>query len=83
MDRLGILLPDALDRYEPHVRLRNRLGIVAVILVALDERLDELLGDQPDVVALGLQPAPPDRGDRYRAVGKRSLPDRPQPSQAS
>jgi hypothetical protein len=35
--------------------LADRFGIVAVILVALDERLDELRGDQPDVVTIGFQ----------------------------
>src|SRR5210317_2189477 len=63
MDRLDVLLLDGLERHEPHVRARDcladRFSIVAVILVALDERLDERLdelrGDQSDVVAIGLQ----------------------------
>ena len=46
-----VLLFDALDRHKTHVRTSHRftdpLGIVGVVLLVLDVRLDELRGHQP------------------------------------
>ena len=53
---LEILLLDALDRHEAHGgplrRLGDGFGIGGVVLVGLDERLDELRGDQIHHVAM-------------------------------
>jgi len=63
MSGLNILLGDRLDRHEAYARpthgLSNVLGIDAVVLVAFQIGLDELSGDQRDVIAACLQLAAP------------------------
>jgi hypothetical protein len=52
MRRLDVLLLDGFNRHEAHGGpargLDDRLGIVAIVLVGLDERCDVLGADQPD-----------------------------------
>jgi len=59
MQGLDVLLLDALHRNEPHRRtagcLDDRLGIVPVVLVCLDERRHELRTDELYLDAAGLQ----------------------------
>ncbi len=62
MQRQKVHLLGRLDANEAHRRplhrFDNRLGIPAIDLVALEERLDVLRGDQPHVMAERLQSAP-------------------------
>jgi hypothetical protein len=63
VERLDILLFDRLLWHEPHIRLAkrsaNRLGVITVVLLVLDERLHVLRRNDLNLVSKRLEPALP------------------------
>ena len=72
MQRLDVLLLDALDRHEAHVRtldrFANRLGIARIVLGALDARSNEFRMDQPDLDTELAEPSAPMVGAEQASI---------------